>query len=59
VCAIDEPLLRELRPGQFAACHFPIEPEEGWESSLAIGGVVIPHASAGAEGLPGDAHEQP
>jgi peptide/nickel transport system ATP-binding protein len=23
-CAAEEPLLRELAPGQFAACHFPL-----------------------------------
>jgi peptide/nickel transport system ATP-binding protein len=25
VCAAEEPLMRELRPGQFVACHFPVE----------------------------------
>jgi oligopeptide/dipeptide ABC transporter ATP-binding protein len=25
ICATDEPLLRELGPGQFVACHFPVE----------------------------------
>jgi peptide/nickel transport system ATP-binding protein len=23
-CAVDEPAMREVRPGQFAACHFPL-----------------------------------
>jgi len=24
-CAVTEPLMRELRPGHFVACHFPVE----------------------------------
>lgn len=24
-CAIEEPQMREIRPGQFAACHFPLD----------------------------------
>jgi peptide/nickel transport system ATP-binding protein len=27
VCASDEPQLRQLRPGHFVACHFPLVPE--------------------------------
>lgn len=27
-CAEEEPEIREIRPGQFAACHFPLEPGE-------------------------------
>ena len=26
VCAVDEPIMRELVPGHFVACHFPYEP---------------------------------
>ena len=26
VCAVEEPVMRELRPGHFVACHFPYEP---------------------------------
>jgi len=26
-CAAEEPVMRELRPGQFVACHFPVTPE--------------------------------
>jgi len=26
VCASDEPLMREIRPNHFVACHFPVEP---------------------------------
>ncbi len=25
-CANEEPVMREIRPGRFAACHFPLEP---------------------------------
>jgi peptide/nickel transport system ATP-binding protein len=25
VCASDEPMMREVRPGHFVACHFPVE----------------------------------
>ncbi len=42
ICASDEPALHELRPGQTVACHFPEEPEEGWQTSGALGGEVIP-----------------
>ncbi|MET0323959.1 MAG: oligopeptide/dipeptide ABC transporter ATP-binding protein [Ilumatobacteraceae bacterium] len=28
VCATDEPQMRELRPGQFVACHHPLETSE-------------------------------
>jgi peptide/nickel transport system ATP-binding protein len=28
ICAADEPVLRELRPGQFAACHHPLVDED-------------------------------
>jgi peptide/nickel transport system ATP-binding protein len=27
-CAAEEPVLREIRTGQFVACHFPLEPGE-------------------------------
>jgi oligopeptide/dipeptide ABC transporter ATP-binding protein len=27
-CAEEEPVVREVRPGRFAACHFPLEPGE-------------------------------
>jgi peptide/nickel transport system ATP-binding protein len=27
-CAEEEPTVREIRPGQFGACHFPLEPGE-------------------------------
>ncbi|MEU6138822.1 ABC transporter ATP-binding protein [Streptomyces sp. NPDC047081] len=27
VCARSEPEIREVRPGRFAACHFPLQPE--------------------------------
>jgi peptide/nickel transport system ATP-binding protein len=27
-CAEEEPEIRELRPKQFVACHFPLEPGE-------------------------------
>ncbi len=31
ICAEDEPQVREFRPGQFVACHFPVEPGEALE----------------------------
>ena len=42
ICASEEPLLRDMGGGQFAACHFPEMPEEGWEDSRAVGGEVLP-----------------
>jgi peptide/nickel transport system ATP-binding protein len=35
VCAEQEPELREIRPGQFVACHFPLAPAE----AIEFGGV--------------------
>jgi oligopeptide/dipeptide ABC transporter ATP-binding protein len=26
ICAVEEPKVREVRPGQYAACHFPLSP---------------------------------
>ena len=31
ICAEQEPEVREFRPGQFVACHFPVEPGEELE----------------------------
>jgi oligopeptide transport system ATP-binding protein len=42
ICASEEPLLRDMGGGQFAACHFPEMPEEGWEDSRTVGGEVLP-----------------
>ncbi len=42
ICAEVEPLLESLGGGQYAACHFPEMPEEGWEHGRAIGGEVLP-----------------
>jgi oligopeptide/dipeptide ABC transporter ATP-binding protein len=41
VCAQQEPVMAELRPGQFVACHFPLEPGETLPSrngQSAVGG---------------------
>ena len=27
-CATEEPVLREIHPKQYVACHFPLEPDE-------------------------------
>jgi peptide/nickel transport system ATP-binding protein len=35
-CAEEEPVVREIRPGRFVACHFPLE--EGEELDFAHGG---------------------
>jgi peptide/nickel transport system ATP-binding protein len=43
ICATERPLLREVAPGQYAACHFP-----GELGSTGIDGMQAPiHASAG------------
>jgi peptide/nickel transport system ATP-binding protein len=34
-CAEEEPVVREVRPGRFVACHFPLEPGE--ELDFAVG----------------------
>ncbi|HUF84684.1 MAG TPA: oligopeptide/dipeptide ABC transporter ATP-binding protein [Acidimicrobiia bacterium] len=36
-CVEEEPVVREIRPGRFAACHFPLEPGEqlDFERSVA------------------------
>jgi len=40
-CAEEEPQVRELRPGQFVACHFPLEPGEELDfSRVGIGGRI-------------------
>lgn len=44
VCAEEEPVIREIRPGQFAACHFPLGAGESLESAMP----VEPGAPAGA-----------
>ena len=48
ICATEEPLLRPMGGGQLAACHFPEEPETGWEDSRAIGGEVLPESHVAA-----------
>ncbi len=35
-CAAEEPVIRELRPGQFVACHFPL----GFETATAPSGAA-------------------
>lgn len=42
ICASEEPLLHEVGPGQTVACHFPEEPEAGWQDGRAVGGEVLP-----------------
>jgi peptide/nickel transport system ATP-binding protein len=40
-CAEEEPEIRELRPKQFVACHFPLEPGEELDfSRVGIGGRI-------------------
>jgi peptide/nickel transport system ATP-binding protein len=46
ICAAEEPTIRELRPGQFVACHFPLveldRPESGTGPATTIApGVVV------------------
>ncbi len=50
ICASEEPLLKEIRPNQQVACHFPEEAVEGWEDHRALGGEVLPDSGVtGAE----------
>jgi peptide/nickel transport system ATP-binding protein len=35
-CAVEEPVVRELRPGHFVACHFPVGEDE--ELDFSAGG---------------------
>jgi oligopeptide/dipeptide ABC transporter ATP-binding protein len=55
VCATEEPLLRPMGGGQFVACHFPEEPEVGWQDSRTVAGEVLPETSATAFVGAGDA----
>jgi peptide/nickel transport system ATP-binding protein len=36
VCAEEEPVIREIRPGQFAACHFPLGEGESLEAATPV-----------------------
>ena len=36
-CAEEEPIVREIRPGQFGACHFPLEPGEELDFTRVTG----------------------
>jgi peptide/nickel transport system ATP-binding protein len=36
VCAQQEPEVREIRPGQYVACHFPVEPGEELDFASAV-----------------------
>ena len=46
ICAAEEPLLRDVGGAQRVACHFPEEPEAGWETARAVGGEVLPETDA-------------
>ena len=35
-CAEEEPIVREVQPGRFAACHFPMEPGEELDFSAVV-----------------------
>jgi peptide/nickel transport system ATP-binding protein len=44
-CAEAEPEIREIRTGQYVACHFPLEPGEALEfDRVGIGGRIEPDA---------------
>ena len=44
-CAKEEPRMREVRPGRFAACHFPLVKEEGEETGAAADEAPEPAAA--------------
>ena len=46
ICAAQEPLLTEIRPAQWVACHFPEEAADDWEELGALGGEVLPGTAA-------------
>jgi peptide/nickel transport system ATP-binding protein len=39
-CAAEEPIVREVQPGRFAACHFPMEPGEELDFTRMAGAEV-------------------
>ncbi len=48
-CTDEEPLLHDIGEGQLVACHFPLTPEEGWQTHRAIGGEVLPETDVVGE----------
>ena len=48
-CALEEPVMREIRPNHYVACHFPMEGER-WDA--VVGSTVSPgvNGPVGAEG---------
>jgi peptide/nickel transport system ATP-binding protein len=38
ICAEQEPEAREIRPQQYVACHFPVEPGEKLDFASAVSG---------------------
>lgn len=36
-CAVEEPIMRPIRPGHFVACHFPLGPGEALAASGTLG----------------------
>ena len=57
-CALEEPVMREIRPNHFAACHFPLEAERwdepgGRNVSPGVNGPVGAKGPAGVDGLAG------
>lgn len=47
-CAQEEPEVREIRPGQYAACHFPLgaeQPDDGVTGRLPVLGTARSHTS--------------
>jgi peptide/nickel transport system ATP-binding protein len=52
-CAEEEPVMREIGPNHFVACHFPLEPGEALDFDQPGPGAVIPNDGASGNGAAG------
>jgi oligopeptide/dipeptide ABC transporter ATP-binding protein len=51
-CAIEEPVMREIRPNHFVACHFPLEGER-WDALVESNARARVNGPVGVDGPAG------